>query len=146
MQAEPEITDPDTGSIAARLGAAATVITIGAAGVLGFLFDPVKSNLFPVCPLFSLTGFACPGCGLTRGFHALFHGDIITAIDFNALIPFWAVVFGWVFVSLILLAVRGRGLPMWPTYPKVLWVFMIVLVGFGVLRNVPIWPLTILFP
>lgn len=119
---------------------------IAGGAVVTFLFDPVKSSFLPVCPLFSLTGFACPGCGLTRGFHALFHGDIITAIDFNALIPFWAVVFGWVFVSLILLAVRGRGLPMWPTYPKVLWVFMIVLVGFGVLRNVPIWPLTILFP
>lgn len=109
-------------------------------------FDPARSSLFPVCPLFALTGFACPGCGLTRGFHSLFNGDIIPAIDFNAMIPFWLVIFSWVFLSLALTAVRGRGLAMWPTSPKFLWVFMVVLFGFGILRNVPVWPLTILFP
>ena len=129
-----------------RLAAAAGVAAIaGGAGVVAY-FDPSRTSLFPVCPLFALTGFACPGCGLTRGFHALFHGDIITAIDFNALIPLWVLIFGWVFVSLLLVAVRGRGLPMWPTYPKFLWSFAIVLLGFGVLRNLPVWPLTILFP
>lgn len=146
MQAEQEIQDMAPSSLIERLGAATAVIAMGTAGVVGFLFDPVKSNFFPVCPLYSLTGLACPGCGLTRGFHALFHGDVITALDFNLLLPIWAVIIGYVFISLVLLAVRGRGLPMWPSYPKFLWGFMIVLVGFGVLRNIPVWPLTILFP
>ena len=146
MQAEQEIQDLAPSSLIERLGAATAVIAMGTAGVVGFLFDPVKSNFFPVCPLYSLTGLACPGCGLTRGFHALFHGDVITALDFNLLLPIWAVIIGYVFISLVLLAVRGRGLPMWPSYPKFLWGFMIVLVGFGVLRNIPVWPLTILFP
>ena len=146
MQAEQEIQDMAPSSLIERLGAATAVIAMGTAGVVGFLFDPVKSNFFPVCPLYSLTGLACPGCGLTRGFHALFHGDVITALDFNLLLPIWAVIIGYVFISLVLLAVRSRGLPMWPSYPKFLWGFMIVLVGFGVLRNIPVWPLTILFP
>lgn len=146
MQVEQEIQDLAPTSLIERLGAATAVIAMGTAGVVGFLFDPVKFNFFPVCPLFSLTGLACPGCGLTRGFHALFYGDLIAALDFNLLLPIWAVIIGYVFVSLVLLAVRGRGLPMWPSYPKFLWGFMIVLVGFGVLRNIPVWPLTILFP
>lgn len=146
MQVEQEIQDLAPTSLIERLGAATAVIAMGTAGVVGFLFDPVKSNFLPVCPLYSLTGLACPGCGLTRGFHALFHGDVITALDFNLLLPIWAVIIGYVFISLVLLAVRGRGLPMWPSYPKFLWGFMIVLVGFGVLRNIPVWPLTILFP
>ncbi len=129
-----------------RALAAAGVGAMGIGAAFAFLFDPAKSNLLPVCPLFSLTGFACPGCGLTRGFHSLFNGDIIPAIDFNALIPVWAVIFTWIFLSLALTVVRGKGLPMWPTYPKFLWVFLIVLMGFGVLRNVPVWPFTILFP
>ncbi len=129
-----------------RVLATAGVGAMGIGATMVYLFDPAKSNFLPVCPLFSLTGFACPGCGLTRGFHSLFHGDIIPAIDFNALIPVWAVIFSWVFFSLALTAIRGKGLPMWPTYPKFLWVFLIVLIGFGVLRNVPIWPFTILFP
>jgi hypothetical protein len=113
---------------------------------IGALVDPARSNLFPVCPLLTLTGFACPGCGLTRGFHSLLQGDIIPALDFNLLIPVWAVIFGWVFLSLVVKAVRGHGLPMWPTYPRVLWSFLIVLIGFGILRNIPVWPLTILYP
>ncbi len=133
-------------SVHKRALAAAGVGAMGIGATLVFLFDPTKSNMLPVCPLFSLTGYACPGCGLTRGFHALFQGDIIPAIDFNALLPVWAVVFAWILLSLTLTAIRGRGLPMWPTYPKFLWGFLVLLIGFGVLRNVPVWPFTILFP
>ena len=131
-----------------------TVRWSGAAGVAGILggsslvayFDPSKANFLPVCPLYSLTGFACPGCGLTRGFHALFHGDILTSLDFNALIPIWAVIFGYALVSMTLLALRGRGLPTWPIGPKVLFAFLVTLILFGVLRNLPIYPFTVLFP
>lgn len=138
--------EPEQSSLVERLfaGFAATGLVSGSIAVA--CFNPTKANFFPVCPLYSLTGLACPGCGLTRGFHALFHGDVITALDFNMLLPIWAVIIAYVFVSLILLAVRGRGLPMWPSYPKFLWGFMITLVAFGVLRNIPVWPLTILFP
>lgn len=131
---------------ASRTSAAAAAALLGIVPMVVGIFDPAKSTFFPVCPLYSLTGYACPGCGLTRGFHALFHGDIIGALDFNLLIPMWALIFGWVLISLTLLAIRGRGLPMWPAYPRFLWTFMIVLLVFGVLRNVPVWPLTILFP
>ena len=137
-----EVTASPRTRVFAGLGAVTMVAGVG----LAASFDPGRSNLFPVCPLFALTGLACPGCGLTRGFHSLFNGDIIPAIDFNAMIPFWVVIFAWIFFSLFLTALRGRGLAMWPTYPKFLWVFMVVLFGFGILRNVPVWPLTILFP
>ena len=132
--------------VAERVFAATgAVVFVAGSGAVAY-FDPATANFLPVCPLFALTGFACPGCGLTRGFHALFHGDVLTALDFNALIPIWVVIFGYVFVSMVLLAVRGRGLPMWPTRPRFLWTFMIALLVFGVLRNLPIYPFTILFP
>lgn len=146
MQAEQQISGYGISPLTERLSAAAGAAAIIGGSAFVAFFDPTKANFFPLCPLLTTTGYACPGCGLTRGFHALFHGDIITAIDFNLLIPLWAVIFGWVLVSLTLLAIRGKGLPMWPTYPRVLWGFVIVLFAFGVLRNIPIWPLTILFP
>lgn len=129
-----------------RVLAAAGAAVMGAGALAVAFFDPSKSNFFPTCPLYALTGLACPGCGLTRGFHALFHGDVITAIDFNALILVWAVIFGYVFLSLMVLAFRGSSLYMWPTRPRFLWGFMIVLIGFGFLRNLPVYPFTILFP
>lgn len=146
MEAEENIERFDIASVTQRTIAAAgvTAMTGGAAFVA--YFDPSKAGFFPVCPLFALTGLACPGCGMTRGFHSLFHGDIISAIDFNALVPVWAVIFGYVFVSLALMAVRGKGLPIWPTNPRFLWAFMIVLLTFGVLRNIPLYPFTILYP
>ena len=146
MQAERDFGAYQISPNVERLTTAAGVAAI--AGGSGFVayFDPSTVHFFPVCPLFEVTGLACPGCGLTRGFHALFHGDVLTALHFNALIPVWAVIFGYVFVSLLLFAVRGKGLPMWPTNPKFLWTFMIVLLAFGVLRNLPVYPFTLLFP
>src|SRR5262245_31931494 len=89
---------------------------VGASGILAgaaavWYFDPTKAGFFPVCPLYSLTGYACPGCGLTRGFHALFHGDVVTALDFNALLPMFAILVGYGFVAMAYYAIRGRGLP-----------------------------------
>lgn len=146
MQAEQPYMPLNISPTAERSIAAVSVVAIIAgSGVIAY-FDPSKINFLPVCPLFALTGFACPGCGLTRGFHALFHGDILTAVDFNALIPFWVLVLVYVFVSLVLLAVRGRGLPMWLASPKFLGAFVILLLLFGVVRNIPAYPFTFLFP
>jgi hypothetical protein len=132
--------------IVERLLAASGVAALaGGSGVVAY-FDPSTTHLFPVCPLFAMTGLACPGCGLTRGFHALFHGDILTALHFNALIPVWAMIFVWVVISLSFFAARGRWLPMWPTHPRFLSVFVTVLMTFGVLRNLPFFPFTTLYP
>jgi len=127
---------------------------LAASGLVGTLFasatvwyfDPSKSNFFPVCPLFSLTGFACPGCGLTRGFHALFHGDLYTAVDFNALTPLFALIFAFLVASLVSVAVRGKGLVRLSASPVYLFGFLILLLTFGVLRNLPYSPFTFLYP
>ncbi len=146
MQTEAEFTSIPVSPIHERmLAAAGLVVGITGAALVAY-FDPTQINFLPVCPLYRLTGFACPGCGLTRGFHALFHGDVITALDFNILIPVWTVVFAYVGISLLMLTVRGRGLPMWATHPRFLWGFTILLVVFGLVRNLPVYPFTLLFP
>lgn len=93
-----------------------------------------------------MTGLACPGCGMTRGFHALFHGDLITAMDYNAMIPVFSLLFGFFFVSMLLVAVRGKALSKWTYSPKLLFGFFVLLVAFGVLRNLPYYPFTFLYP
>jgi hypothetical protein len=124
------------------------VFAAGIAGgtVMVAAFDPDRSSFFPFCPLLKLTGIACPGCGLTRGFHSLFHLDLIGALDFNALIPFYAVGLVMLFVSLLLSAVRGRGLnydrfPGWAFYA-----FLVIAAGFTVVRNLPFEPFSVLYP
>src|SRR5687768_6737035 len=135
-------------------GSSKTERILAAAGASGMVagsaavwyFDPTRAGFFPVCPLYSLTGFACPGCGLTRGFHALFHGDILTALDYNALLPFFALLIGFGFVSLVVFALKGRRLSLNPLHPNALWVFFVLLLVFGVTRNLPWYPFTVLFP
>ena len=127
------------------LAAAGALAASAAAGVVWY-FNPSNVNFMPVCPLYSMTGLACPGCGLTRGFHALFHGDILTALGYNALLPIFAVILGFFFLSMVLVAVRGRGLRIPAFSTNALWVFFVLLLVFGVVRNIPIYPFTLLFP
>jgi hypothetical protein len=133
-------------SIAERLfaGGGATGMLVGAGAVA--YFDPTTAGFFPVCPLYSMTGFACPGCGLTRGFHALFHGDVLGALDYNALLPGFVLLLGFLFISMVLIAVRGRGLSVRLIKPNYMWIFLVLLGVFGVARNIPVYPFSILFP
>ncbi|MEO8041712.1 MAG: DUF2752 domain-containing protein [Acidobacteriota bacterium] len=122
----------------------ATAMAAGA-GVVTY-FEPTNAGFFPVCPLYTLTGFACPGCGLTRGFHALFHGDALGALDYNAMLPFFSALIGFGFVSLVYFALRGRRIPVNLLHPNALWVFFVLLLIFGVVRNLPWYPFSVLFP
>jgi hypothetical protein len=108
--------------------------------------DPSQVHVLPMCPLLALTGCACPGCGLTRGFHALFHGEVVTALGFNALLPMWTIIFGYLGLSLTLTAIRGKGLPWQWVSPGMLIGLLVLMITFGVLRNLPYYPFSLLFP
>ena len=140
------LTKSSNNSIIERIlaGSGVVVTTIGA-GVVWY-FNPSNVNFLPVCPLYSMTGLACPGCGLTRGFHALFHGDVLTALDYNALIPVFAVVLGFFFLSMVSVAVRGRGFAVSVLSPKLLTGVLVLLLVFGVVRNLSVYPFSVLYP
>ncbi len=116
-----------------------------AAGV-GYVayFNPVSAGFFPACPFHALTGLNCPGCGLTRGFHALFEGDVLTALHYNLLIPLFAVFFGYLLVSMVLYAARGRGLSFQIFRPWMIYSFLVFALVFAVTRNLPFYPFDLL--
>ena len=129
-----------------RILAAAGIFLGSAAVFLVTYFNPVTAGFFPVCPLYSTTGLLCPGCGLTRGFHAFFHGDILGALHYNALLPFYFLLIAYLAVSMFLVAARGRGLPLKMPQPNWLFGVVIVFLAFGVVRNLPFYPFTLLAP
>lgn len=129
-----------------RILAAASVLVIAGGSAVVAYFDPSNVNFLPICPLYSMTGLACPGCGLTRGFHALFHGDVLAALDYNALIPVFAVALGFFFLSMMSVAVRGRGFAVSVLSPKLLTGVLVLLLVFGVVRNLPVYPFSVLYP
>ena len=56
-----------------------------AAAAILFFYDPSELALYPKCPFYVVTGYKCPGCGTLRGLHALLHGHLIQAMQFNLL-------------------------------------------------------------
>lgn len=127
-----------------RVSAGLGLIGIAAGSFIVGYFNPVTAGFFPQCPFHALTGLNCPGCGMTRGFHSLFHGDLLSAVHFNALLPIFAFIFLYFALSLFLTAVRGRGLS-WKFFsPKLLTVFLVIVVVYAVVRNLPFYPFSLL--
>lgn len=63
-------------------------VLVALAAVL-FAFDPVNGPLpYPRCWIKLLTGYDCPGCGSARALHALLHGRLSEAWQFNPAIFF----------------------------------------------------------
>lgn len=138
MEARPSL--PGRGTLWAAGAAAA----LAAAAVL-FRFDPMKVDFYPKCPLFVLTGLLCPGCGALRAGHALLHGDLGAALGFNALLT---LALPLVLYALLQPLARSRGAPLPALRVSTggAWALLGVLLAFGVVRNFPFAPFTLLAP
>lgn len=53
---------------------------------LGGVFAIIVWQRLPFCPLASIAGIPCPGCGLTRATLALAHGDVQHAFALHPLV------------------------------------------------------------
>jgi hypothetical protein len=112
-----------------------------------FLFNPSSgSSYFPSCPLRLLTGLYCPGCGTLRGLHQLLHGHVGAAFGFNPLMVLSLPFIGYAYLSYTTMALRGRGLPRFFVPPVLIKVLFWTVVAFGVLRNIPVYPFSLLAP
>lgn len=64
------------------------VITLLVIFIASFVLTPNTANLIPLCFFKYLSHLDCPGCGLTRSFISISHGNFIQALQFNLLGPF----------------------------------------------------------
>lgn len=106
------------------------------AGVL-YLSPPSHSWYLPACPIHSVTGLYCPGCGTARALHALLHGRLAEALDANlllvALLPALAGLGVLLFVDAVRdNRVRDLRLPSWASFG-----FVAAVTLFTILRNLP---------
>lgn len=62
------------------------LLTGGAALIVMYgLFDPAQ-HFFPQCPMRTITGLLCPGCGSQRALHQALHGNFAMSMQFNFLL------------------------------------------------------------
>ena len=117
---------------------AAPVRTAGAALAAAttlWFFDPNTRGI-PLCPLHALTGLWCPFCGSTRASHALIHADPAAALHHNALfvmaLPLLALLWWrWFWAPDSRPAAR-------PLPRPVFWAGLVLVLAFGVLRNLAV--------
>ena len=118
-------------------------LTLAAGAAYVFIFEPGRTGFFPACLFRVLTGFACPGCGSTRGLHALLHGDVITAFKFN---PFMVLALPFLFYVLVRhtnAVMRDRPINRNRLGAKYIWMLFFVILGFWIFRNTPFYPFPI---
>jgi len=110
-----------------------------------YRWNPQSAGFFPACPIHALTGYYCPGCGATRALHQLLHGNIAAAFSYNPLFVLSTPLAAYWIVSEVFLFFGGR-LPRITVPEKAMWLALIVVVAFGVARNIPHYPFTLLAP
>lgn len=108
-----------------------------------FIFEPGKSGLFLICPFYTVTGLACPGCGTTRGLHQLLHGHVGAAFRFNPLMMVMLPFLLYVLVRHTYLVMRDLPIRGNQLNPKYIWLLFFVIVTFWIIRNTPFYPFPI---
>ena len=145
---ELSMSAPMRGGFARR----AAPICCGAALVAGAGFlathDPGAAGArYPGCLFHQTTGLWCPGCGLTRGTYQLLHGHVGAALSYNIFTPLALVAIavawlGWLRASRDMPPLRlprhtggftSAALP-------------VLMIAYGIARNIPLAPLRTLAP
>jgi uncharacterized membrane protein len=113
------------------------------AGILTLYFygNPFK------CVFYELTGLYCPGCGSGRAAAALIHLKIGQALGYNILFVFLGLPCAIYVCGAYLRFVFGLNVPLPKNIPYPISVTVtVVIILFWILRNIDIYPLTMLAP
>ncbi len=103
--------------------------------LLLYAINPAESKWAPPCVFNEMTGLYCSGCGTLRAGHCLLHGDIGGAVAKNPLL--------FVLLPALLILQFNKK---WLWHPYTGWSLLFIIVGYGILRNIPLWPFSLLAP
>ena len=109
--------------------------------------DPAQSNAAssPSCLIKLTTGLDCPGCGGTRAFWYLLHGNLPAAARHHLIAVFAAPFLVYAYIAWAGNAVFGTRLPQLRVSPKAVSLFLGAWAVFSVARNLPWAPFTWLY-
>ena len=118
-------------------------LPVAALLVLLFSVNPETTSIFPKCPFFALTNWYCPGCGSLRATHHLLNGRIIEALTFNPLYVAALPLLAYAFAAGSRLPRRTPSRPL-----PAIWIYLllILILAYWVVRNLPVYPWTWLAP
>jgi hypothetical protein len=98
----------------------------------------------PPCPTWWLGGVYCGGCGTLRAWHHALHGRLGAAMSHNAVsLVVGGAMGAWLGAGLLGVVIRGRwwgprALDQSGRSRRVLWVIVWIVLGWSVIRNMPV--------
>lgn len=112
-----------------------------------WIADPTHPGAsdIPTCIIKLTTGLDCPGCGGTRAFYYLMHGNVPEAARHHVMAVFAAPFLVWLYVAWSVKHIWGRKLPVPNITAKTLSIYLAVWAVFMVARNLPFAPFTSLY-
>ena len=120
-----------------QLGLAAILVVASASFSIWYFKIPLTGPLF-ACPVHTLTGFFCPGCGGTRAFSYLFHGKFLSSLICHPLVLYGTAVFA-VFMVSHTLEIFSRGKIRGMTYRHIYIKIAVVLLILNMLVKNAAW-------
>lgn len=104
---------------------------------MGYVFLLLFTPFSIPCPFHAVTGWYCPGCGVSRMCLSLLQLDFAAALRSNAalilLLP--VALFLFIFQTVRYIRTGQRSLSRWQTV--LIWSATVLLLAFGILRNFP---------
>ena len=128
-----------------------SAITVGVAALLiillYFFIYPLYQQYFPKCIFHNLTGLYCPLCGTQRAISSLLHGNILLATKDNLLVIAALTLFVFLSAAFFFKPRSRKNINYSIIYSSsFLSAVLFVLVVFTIVRNIPVYPFTLLTP
>lgn len=107
--------------------------------VLYATYNPAHSYLAPKCPVFLLTGWECPSCGIQRALHSILTGEWGLALRYN---PFLCLSIPYALIAMW--GAWGKGYAAdkcsrFAFHRYTLWTYIALFFGWWIFRNTELW-------
>jgi hypothetical protein len=116
-------------------------LIIGILLLFGYYFLNKKTGFSVPCMIHEITGYYCPGCGITRMFFALIKFNFAEAFRYNQLVfiltPFLVFYFFY-HIYLYIFEKKDKILVKIPNYVYI--ILLIIVIAWGIVRNLEMFP------
>lgn len=121
-----------------RLAAAFLILAAVILLIVLYIYAESRYGISIPCPIYCFTGLYCPGCGSGRAFHEFYRGHIAAAFRQNPMFVILAPAAVLYFTArLIDYVISGRNRIDKYIPDKLLIGIFVILIIFGVIRNIP---------
>lgn len=102
--------------------------------LLFYFFINEIFNFSIPCPIYYITHFYCPGCGITRMFFSILHLEFYQAFRYNPLVFILLILSIIYFILKFILKRFNINIKM----PEYIWyILLVIIIVYGILRNIP---------